>query len=346
MKSGGVALVLLVLAAVPATARDAVGLLRRGERAERTVRYTGVKLIWAARCNPSREQPDYQRSARIWHDGPGRTRLEFLPSDRGPARIVIENGPHRWFYSHRSHAWRPVSWRPPEPRLDLLLRNYRIVPGSVEKVAGRPALLVLVEPRFPGNPRKHAWLDLATGITLRAELYDSMGRLVSRSEFLRFHPESSLPAALFSVPQGSIDAGPAEEQHDRRPEELDKGGWRLTVNGSRSSSRPSFAPVLPRHLPPGYVLDRLTQGQVDGSEVVWALFTDGLNTLSLVQWCGPREPPDGGRGRFWGPGDRLHWSLGPVNGLLAGDLDTAELKRIVASLQRPRGNGRSLVTRK
>jgi len=132
------ALALCVLIASPAAANDAVALLRRGERAERTARYTGVKLIWACSSGDSHHHSDYQRSARIWHDGPGRTRLEFVPTDGGPARVVVENGSHRWFYSPRRHAWRPVSWRAPEPRLDLLLRNYRVRRGRVE----------------PGGPRR------------------------------------------------------------------------------------------------------------------------------------------------------------------------------------------------
>src|SRR5256712_3328803 len=107
-----------------------------GGRGERTGHYTDVNLLWAARAGHAQRRPDYLRSARIWHDGPGRTRLEFLPSQGGPARVVIENGSQRWFYSLRRHAWRPVSWRPPEPRLSLLLRNYHIPPGPLETAAG------------------------------------------------------------------------------------------------------------------------------------------------------------------------------------------------------------------
>jgi outer membrane lipoprotein-sorting protein len=325
-----------------------VALLHRGERAERTTRYTGVKLIWACGSGDSRHHSDYHRSARIWHDGPGRTRLEFVPTDGGPARVVVENGSHRWFYSPRHRAWRPVSWRPPEPRLDLLLRNYRVHPGSVETIAGRRALMVRVEPRYPGNPHKQAWLDVATGITLRADLYDSSGRLVSRSEFLKFDPERSLPATLFQVPEGTPQM--ADAGRDRRTTEriqrarLNPGVWRLP--SAISEGRLSFDPALPRYLPPGYVLDRLTRTRANGTEVAWAVFTDGLNTLSLVQWRGPREPPDGGRERFWGPGDRIRWNIGPINAMLAGDLAPAELKRIAGSIRSPRQGAGSLVTRK
>src|SRR5947209_1465841 len=66
-------LALLVLLVPPAGANNAVALLRRGVRAERTACYSGVKLIWAHCPGDAQHPPDYQRSARIWHDGPGRT---------------------------------------------------------------------------------------------------------------------------------------------------------------------------------------------------------------------------------------------------------------------------------
>ena len=277
--------------------------------------------------------------------------------------MVIENGSQRWFYSLRRHAWRPVSWRPPEPRLSLLLRNYHILPGPVETVAGRRALRLRIDPRFPGNPHKQAWLDLATGITLRADLYDSSGRLVSRSEFLEFHPQRSLPASLFAVPDAGRQApGVSSAQQTEREAPTERpsvsvgGGGAKRGAGPRARSgsmtsgvspeRVSFDPALPRYLPRGYVRDRITRTRSDGTEVARALFTDGLNTLSLLEWRGPREPEEGGRERFWGPGDRVRWNNGPIHAMLSGDLAAAELKRIAGSIGLPRARLGALVTRK
>ncbi len=331
-------LALVTLLPSPASAADPVALFRRGEQAERTARYSGVKLIWACGPDQSEQHSDYQRSTRIWHDGPGRTRLEILDSRGALAHVVVENGPQRWFYSSRRHAWRPVAWRPPKPRLDLLLRNYQILRGPVETVAGRRALQVRVEPRYPESPRKRTWLDLATGIALRADLYDRSGHLVSRSEFLSFTPERALPASLFAVPSHSTE-GARELQH--------AASSRTEETATRSPSSPaSFNPELPHWLPRGFVLDRVTRSRSDGSDVVRALYTDGLNTLLLVQWLGQHEPEEGRRARFWGPGERHRWSLGPVHAMLAGDLPTAELERIAGSVRPPRLRSGSLVTRK
>src|SRR5262249_311304 len=148
------------------TVPRAIALLQRGERAERRAIYSGLKVIRAS-CS-ARSGGEYLRKARIWHGGWRQTRLEFLRTDGGPAPVVIENGSMRWLYSPKRRLWRPICWHEPEPRLDLLLRNYQVIPGSVEVVAGRRVLRVMIEPRFPGNPRKHSWLDLATGVALRS----------------------------------------------------------------------------------------------------------------------------------------------------------------------------------
>jgi negative regulator of sigma E activity len=113
-----------------------------------------------------------------------------------------------------------------------------------------------------------------------------------------------------------------------------------------TQERLSFQPALPCYLPRGYVLDRVTRSQVGTTEVVRTLYTDGLNTLSLVEWRGSRDPEDWGRERFWGPGDRVHRALGTINLTLCGDLPAAELRRIAGSIGVSKGLSRPLITRK
>jgi hypothetical protein len=311
---------------------EAIALLRRGYRAERVAVYSGVKVISAPdRCRDSptgrtasrdagRDRDhvcsDYERSVRMWHGGPALTRLEFVDQVGKTAPVVVENGRNRWYYSPRHQTWRPISWSPPEPRLDLLLKNYRASPGGLDRVAGRLALKVRIEPRHPGNPRKHSWLDLATGIALRSDLYDHRGHLVSTARFRYFRTETCLPPTLFQAP-GAAACAPDE---------------------AAPQARLSFAALLPRHLPPGYVLDRISRSRQGETEVVRARYTDGLNILSLVQWKGPRDPGDKSSERFWAPGERVRRTIGPLTTLLAGDLSGDELRRVCASIRpSPRG---------
>jgi hypothetical protein len=317
---------------------DPVQLLRRGDQAERTAVFYGVKVIRATGDCQARggasgrpmasNEPGkpYERSVRIWHGGPGQTRLEFLRAGGGAAPVVIENGSQRWCYSPRRNAWRPIAWHAPEPRLELLLRNYRVIPAGEGKIAGRRVLQVRIEPRYPGNPRKCSWLDLSTGIALRSDLYDRSGHRVSTSEFLQFEPRASLPPYLFQPPAGGA------------PEPVEAGEARFSND-----------PALPRRLPRGYVLDRLTRTRRGGAEIVRARYTDGLNVLSLTHWRGPGGPGgpgDPGNERFRTPGEQLRWTRGDLTIVLAGDLDRAELRRIAASVRAPYRAPGALVSRK
>jgi hypothetical protein len=116
--------------------------------------------------------------------------------------------------------------------------------------------------------------------------------------------------------------------------------------GYSTDERLSFQPALPRYLPRGYVLDRVVRTRAKGAELMRALYTDGLNTVAVVEWKGPRNPEDRGRERFWGPGDRLRRTLGTINATLSGDLGADELRRIAASIRAPRNSPSALITRK
>jgi negative regulator of sigma E activity len=219
-------------------------------------------------------------------------------------------------------------------------------------IAGRRALQVRIQPRYPGNPSKQSWLDLATGIPLRSNLYDRAGRLISYSEFRQFTPRRSLPRTLFLVPTEVASAELPNVNCKTHSASRQSPGAAdgLRVSEARAphfspAERLSFDPALPRYLPRGYVLSRLSRTYVDGTAIVRAHFTDGLNNVSLVQWRGRRDPEDGSRERFWGPGDRIRWSSGATRAMLAGDLAAAELKRIAGSIPSPRPSAGSLVTR-
>jgi outer membrane lipoprotein-sorting protein len=331
MRSGILALFVLAVPSAVSQPRGPIAdpaeaLIRRGHRAERYGVYSGVKVIRAS-CS-STSSSDYERMVRIWHGGPRRTRLEFLPTKgRRFGRksyatlIVIENGSCHWLYSPKEQTWRPLSWCEPQSHLELLLRNYHLTLEDVETVAARRARRIRIEPRHAGNPSKRTWLDLETGVPLRSELFASSGRRVSTMQYLEFRPERSLPAQLFQVPEGA--SASSLIQH---PE-----------SGVQSAVRLSFEPAQPRYLPRGYVLDRESRSRRDGVEMSRARYTDGLNVLSLVQWRGPLEgEPDAGREQFWSAGEQIHWSRAGIRATLSGDLEARELRRIVDSIPVPR----------
>ena len=94
------------------------------------------------------------------------------------------------------------------------------------------------------------------------------------------------------------------------------------------------------------MLDRVVRTRGEGTELMRALFTDGLNTLALEMWRGPRTPEERGRERFWGPGDRIHWTAGTLNVTLSGDIGPTELRRVANSVPVPGAGSGAQITRK
>jgi sigma-E factor negative regulatory protein RseB len=66
--------------------------------------------------------------------------------------------------------------------LDMMARNYSVVPASEESICGRPARVV--EARRPdGTTAGRFWIDREIGLLLQRELYDGQGRAISITGF-------------------------------------------------------------------------------------------------------------------------------------------------------------------
>jgi outer membrane lipoprotein-sorting protein len=290
---------------------DPAGLLRAAETADQRLSYTGTRTVRAA----GKHEGAAQR-VRVWHLAPDSTRIQYLDSKDGG--VLLECGSGRWFYSRRRGGWRPFEWRPSRSRLDLLLRNYRVRQQGSGTVAGRPVVLLIVEPRHPGNPSKKVWIDASLRMTLREEVRDSQGRLLAASSFQKFELVRALPASLFAPPS---EPAPAVV-----------------------SSPPPFPPLRPRYVPAGYQEVRRSSLRHGG---VHLRYTDGLGTISMFQFRrgDPRLSPDGPshwkggrRGRRWGGHggpNRVSRQIGDLDCSVMGDIASDELRKMIDSLPAP-----------
>jgi negative regulator of sigma E activity len=152
---------------------------------------------------------------------------------------------------------------PPDPGdVKLLLKNYRLRQMRVEPIAGRRCVMISIEPRYDGNPRKLVWLDLRTAMPLRTQVFGIDGYLTEEVLYhtIQYSPRS-IPAQYFQLPHSAI----REEWPEVRPD------FKVMA-------------VRPGDLPPGYrpvksSVRRLPNGHV----VSFQRFFDGLNTLTLLQ---------------------------------------------------------------
>jgi negative regulator of sigma E activity len=182
--------------------------------------------------------------------------------------VVVESGEGIWLFHPRKQSWRQMSWRAPESRPQLLLRNYDVHLQGREKVAGRRVFVLRLTARHPGNPSKRVWLDSETKLALRQELYDPAGRRLSTSEFREISFAPSLPANLFTVP--------VEARVERRREGAPLPPW-----AAAGKANPSQTCEQPRYVPAGYELAHRICMKRPDREFAHLRYTDGLNTISL-----------------------------------------------------------------
>lgn len=330
-------------------ARDPAALVVSSETAERRVSYSGTKVIRVYR--PEDGSVAMERVVKVWHRSPQQTRVEIVTPAESLGMVMVENGEGLFIFHPRRQSWRRMPWRAPESRPQLLLRNYQPQFLRRDRVAGRPAVVLKLSSRNPGNPSKTVWIDTQTKLALRHEVYDPEGRRVSSSEFREISFEPSLPANLFSVPAEARVERPRREGGGVPP-------WLLERQGTPASS---IEP--PRYVPPGYELVHRFSMRRDDREFAHLRYTDGLNTISLfverspeVAACAEQERRPAGRERRrggpWGRpgpprdvqsgehGNSLTLTRGDTRYTLVGNISVKELQRMADSIPPPRTEAR------
>jgi len=291
---------LLAVAAAwqPAGAADLRELLRRSVVAERRFSYQGTKVL--SRHGDGRP---VTTTFKVYHRAPDRTLGRAVSGDGVGAQFLRLGGEH--YLRAAAHAvFRRPPLPPPADDTQLLLQNYRLRQMRVEPIARRRCVMASLEPRHSGNPTKLVWLDLATALPLKVQIRRPDGSLSEESQFLiiQYHPR--LSAELFAPPD---DAAPA---------------W--------AEVRPDFdvIEVGTEGVPPGYRLaETLNRRLPDGRIASFQRFTDGLNTLTVVQ---SRTHPNPGAlaGSAGVTGE-----VGGVKFAVCGEQDTRVLRRLAGALR-------------
>jgi sigma-E factor negative regulatory protein RseB len=141
--------------------------------------------------------------------------------------------------------------------LDLLRQNYVLELGLTDHLTEQ-----VVARRHDGTLAATFWLDRASGLLVRREVFDTQGRLVRASAFveLRLDP----PATPSSAPTVDLAATPETPVDRAGLVAMRQAGW-----------------VLPAQLPDGMVLyDVREQGQAN-ERIVHLSYSDGLSTVSV-----------------------------------------------------------------
>jgi len=238
-------------------------LLREAAQACDSLPYQGVEVAW---WGPGSQAGGDTSVVQVWHQPGG----QALTQDPGaqvltqtPAALVRQRGQHH----------QPVSpFGSSGPGLDeagvlgmstrlvsLLAANYVVAVAGRGQVAGRPARIVTVR-RPGGGVAAWFWLDSATSLPLRKEMFDARARLISSVTF-----------AEVNIGRGAASGEPIPTAR----------AWRTTLApGQLARLRASGWP-LPGPLPADLTLIGAKESTTSAGPVVDLDYSDGLSVVSI-----------------------------------------------------------------
>ena len=236
----------------------------------------------------------------VWHQ-PGRSVIARFSGSAGPGSAILP-------------AQAEIMTVTPQ-LLALMRQNYVISYAGAGSADGRAALVIEVRRRDGGLAARY-WLDAATKLPLRRELFDASAQIFSEDAFTQL----------------TLGAGPSVPAAGARP-------WtgRLTAPG-RALLRAGGWP-LPRSMPGGLTLFASTQTRTPAGRVVGLSYSDGLSVVSVFLQRGqlparmPGWRPVTDRGDVvYADGQSLAWSAGGYVITVISDAPAGTVAAAVAGL--------------
>lgn len=229
---------------------DGIGLLRQAAEAGERVPYRGVQMIsWWGPQGTSTVVVD------VAHEPGDGTLLQMAGTGAQPgAATYVPDTPG----SQQPGTALGVT----EEALDLLAANYRVVTGGAGTAGSRPAQIVDAR-RDDGTIAARFWLDRATSVPLRRELFDQHARMINEDAFI------DLQVGRFAV-TGVLGGHAAAS----RP-------WSDELTGADLSRLRARGWRLPSRLPRGMTLFEARETATGSGPVLQLGYSDGLSGVSL-----------------------------------------------------------------
>jgi sigma-E factor negative regulatory protein RseB len=238
-------------------------LLRAAAQACRSLPYQGVEVAW---WGPGGQTGGDTSVVHVWHQPGG----QALTQD--PGAQTLTQAPAASLAGPGQRHQPVPSLGSGGPNLDeagvlgmstqlvsLLAANYVVTVAGRGQVAGRPARVVTVR-RPGGGVAAWFWLDSATSLPLRKEMFDARARLISSVTF-----------AEVNIGRGAVSREPVPTAR----------AWRTTLApGQLARLRASGWP-LPGPLPADLTLIAAKKSTTSAGPVVDLDYSDGLSVVSI-----------------------------------------------------------------
>lgn len=259
---------ILFVPAIPAVAGSGNEWINKIQQSGNHTNYQGTFVY---------RQGDQMEVMRIAHRAGKDGIRERLVSLNGWAREIIRNNDEVVCYlpdkkavmaGHRSG--RPIEQTKfpallPD-KIDRLTKSYRISVAKAERIAGRPTMLVSIDPNDTLRYGYRFWADKGTGLLLKSDLVDSKGKTVEQFMFT------------------DISIGKPIKDKDLQPTYSGKG---MVWHRSDKEPLPNNAAAKHRwrvnDLPAGYRITERMMRSVPGKShpVTHLVISDGLAAVSV-----------------------------------------------------------------
>lgn len=263
---------------------------------------------------------------RAFFHKPDMWRMEYL-SGKMKGVVCAEANEVLWRMEPETHQVIIAQGHRPEPweQDKLIEKNYSVAVGPRAQLAGRDTTELDLNPKNPGSPNRRFWVDNETRVILGWELLrlDGSPQSITKFKTVTF---KSQPDNIFQPPHGkTMEKSPAQLNQPVTLVELQK--------------KVGFPLVLPAWLPSGFRNQGhyLTECEDDcHAPVALSRFTDGQNTLSLFQGRHVIEPEPMNRTGHGSSGGQhvVRIVRNGTNYVLIGNLDSAQLQKIIQSIPR------------
>lgn len=313
------AVLLATVAGVSLAEPSAEQLYRESRRADKHHSYSGTKVL-------RRPQEPERRSRRMRVHHRATPHATYIGVLRGEEIVfeILQLGDDR-YTKRKGREWGKDSFPRSRNRTELLLKNYRPRRIGESVIAGRRCVGIKLSPVHPGNPTQILWIDKDTRLVIKTEVFDHHGNPTLESRFERISFAPKFTPRCFQPPS--------------RPRVR-----------TRVEVEPDFPILLPANkgVPPGYQrVSRSAFKTSEGQIIAVVRYTDGLNTISLIQ-SGRALPPPPARGpRGNKPGTkgspnrgpnrssrpRIVRRVGATHCVVYGDLDRKLLEKMADSLR-------------
>lgn len=266
--------------------RVALELLRKMIRP--TMDYVGEMVTQIA------AQGNFPLQQTIKGDKQGRTLTTFLNGRLAGDILLVTPGEVRNFHSRTGImdvAFWPTEWDDHEKRMFAAIRSglYTARVVGAEEVAGRQASIVELLPVAgagePGRPQFKFWIDTETGVQLKNEKSDAMGRVLSHRYLtsITVGPNILTPQDFNLAKLGRAQVRPLFPPNSQY-RSLEQAQGRLP-----------FVPLVPTTLPGGFHLGGVWIFPGNNSQMQFVLlrYTDDVTSFSLYERIVPSTAKPG-----------------------------------------------------